>query len=181
MPSYQASPIRVQFTAVGAKIKPIATAAMTAALLANTEAFALNLIEELKVYPPPAVGARPIRSTKEEFARLGPRYETFDVPRSYNLQRSWRIQQFTATSGGIGYRIYNNANESGRMVAGARLSPNSHRYYAQWVQGSFQTWFHKENEWLTVEGALEKRKAGARGGFVRLQQDIINYHLGLGR
>jgi hypothetical protein len=131
--------IRIQFTAITAPRLDVAlaTEAIAAEMLARTYAFCSKAVEELKKYPPPAEGVRFARSSKGVETGTELEAEFFEIPRSFNLQRSWQIVPFqpsAAGRGGVGFRIINNANESGRIAGGKRLS-SGHRNYAVWVQG----------------------------------------------
>jgi hypothetical protein len=131
--------IRIQFTAITAPRldQALATEAIAAEMLARTYAFCSKAVEELKKYPPQAEGVRFARSSKGVETGTELEAEFFEIPRSFNLQRSWQIVPFqpsAAGRGGVGFRIINNANESGRIFGGKRLS-SGHRNYAVWVQG----------------------------------------------
>jgi hypothetical protein len=181
--------IRIQFTAITAPRldQALAVEAIAAEMLARTYAFCSKAVEELKKYPPPAEGVRFARSSKGVETGTELEAEFFEIPRSFNLQRSWQIVPFqpsAAGRGGVGFRIINNANESGRIAGGKRLS-SGHRNYAVWVQGppahAETTGGHHQAEWHTQQGwpsvTTVLNDLGGRAGLRADLQGIFNRHL----
>lgn len=166
------SPIRVRFTAVGKKIAPLATTALTAELKAYAKDFAEAVRDEVREYPPPVpiYGVRYERGGADRGqASL---IETGSWPRTNTLYNAWRIYE-THPGGGIAYQITNDAHEPGGL----------HRPYAAWVHGSpttrgpAQTWFHEDHGWKRIDEALAD--IGTRREYTEDINRIISKHLNI--